>query len=84
MASFISSTTFIGDDSSETFKGPQQNQYGIGGNDYLAPTANNKSYFLYGGNGDDELLGFDFDDEIYGGRDDDDLYGYDGWDYLDG
>ena len=84
MASFISSTTFIGDDSSETFRGPQQNQYGIGGNDYLAPNVDNKSYFLYGGNGNDDLLGFNFDDEIYGGRDDDDLYGYDGWDELDG
>jgi Ca2+-binding RTX toxin-like protein len=84
MASFISSTTFIGDNSSETFAGPQQNQYGIGGDDYLAPNVNNKSYFLYGGNGNDELLGFGFDDEIYGGRDNDDLYGFDGWDYLEG
>ena len=75
--------TYIGNDNNNN-TGSEQNQYGIGGDDRLAPNSNNKSYFLYGGNGDDELLGFDYDDEIYGGRDQDDLYGYDGYDYLDG
>ena len=76
--------TYIGNDNPNNNTNSQQDQYGIGGDDRLAPSNNDKSYFLYGGNGDDELLGFDFDDEIYGGRDDDDLYGFDGWDYLDG
>ncbi len=75
---------YIGNDNANTNFGSQENQYGIGGDDYLAPNNPNRLYYLYGGNGDNHLEGFNFDDEIYGGRDEDDLYGYDGWDYLDG
>jgi Ca2+-binding RTX toxin-like protein len=79
MATFVA---FV--DSDTTNFGSQQNQYGLNGDDYLAPNNNDKSYFLYGGNGDDELLGYGDDDELFGGADDDDLYGGGGNDFLDG
>ena len=50
--------TYIGNNNPNNNTNSQQDQYGIGGDDRLAPSNNDKSYFLYGGNGDDELLGF--------------------------
>ena len=76
--------TYIGNDNNNTNNGSQQNQYGIGGDDSLTPSSDSKSYFLYGGNGDDQLWAISYDDELYGGANNDELHGYDGNDYLDG
>ena len=43
-------------------------QNSIGGNDYLEPTVNDKPYFLNGGDGNDQLFGFEFDDTLSGER----------------
>ncbi len=66
------------------YEGNQQTQYALDGDDYLSPSANDKSYLLYGGNGNDELNGWNYDDQLYGGADADEMYGYGGKDYLDG
>ncbi|WP_421723113.1 calcium-binding protein [Bauldia sp.] len=76
--------TYIGTLGNDFWTGSQQTQYGLDGNDFLSPTADNKSYFLYGGNGKDELVGFNQDDELYGGRGADDLFGLKGDDVLEG
>lgn len=76
--------TWVGNDGNNTNFGSEQNQYGLGGADRLSPTNNNKSYFLYGGNGNDWLEGWNYDDQLYGGADADEIYGYGGKDYLDG
>lgn len=77
-------STWWGNEYNNTNYGSEQSQYGLDGNDWLAPNNNNKSYFLYGGNGNDSLYGFDYDDQIYGGADADDMYGYGGADYIEG
>ena len=77
-------STWVGNDNGNTNFGSEQNQYGLGGNDWLAPNNNNKSYLLYGGNGNDLLEGWNYDDEIYGGADSDEMYGYGGNDYMEG
>ncbi len=76
--------TYIGTDGNDVNFGSQQTQYGLDGADRLAPNSNNKSYFLYGGSGNDWLQGFDYDDQLYGGAGADELYGYKGSDYLEG
>lgn len=76
--------TWWGNNFDNDHHGPEENQYGLGGDDTLVSTQTNRSYLLYGGNGDDELVGYNVDDELYGGSGDDNLYGYDGWDYLEG
>jgi Ca2+-binding RTX toxin-like protein len=77
-------STWWGNDNDNDHHGPQKNQYGLGGDDTLVTTEKDRSYFLYGGNGEDELVGYNADDELYGGSDADNLYGYGGDDYLDG
>ena len=64
--------------------GGEQYQYGLNGNDTLAPSNNNKSYFLYGGEGGDQLIGQSYNDDLYGGNGGDTLYGDYGNDYLNG
>lgn len=76
--------TWWGNENDNDHHGPQKNQYGLGGDDTLVTTEQGRSYFLYGGNGDDELVGYNADDQLYGGADADNLYGYGGDDYLDG
>ncbi|HET7718026.1 MAG TPA: hypothetical protein VFK86_20555 [Bauldia sp.] len=76
--------TWWGNDAPNYHEGPQENQYGLGGDDTLVGTVTDRSYYLYGGNGDDELVGYNVDDELYGGSGSDALFGYGGWDYLDG
>lgn len=76
--------TWWGNDNDNNHHGPQQNQYGLGGDDALVSTEKDRSYFFYGGNGDDELVGYNYDDQLYGGAGKDNLYGYGGADYLDG
>lgn len=76
--------TWWGNDNDNHHKGPQETQYGLGGDDRLVTTHKNRSYTLYGGDGDDELVGYNVDDELYGGSGGDNLYGYGGWDYLEG
>ncbi len=73
-----------GDQYNNWHTGNQQTQYGLDGSDFLSPSANDKSYLLYGGNGDDELNGYNYDDQIYGGADADEMYGYGGADYMEG
>lgn len=65
-------------------EGSEQYQYGLNGNDTLAPFNDNKNYFLYGGSGNDELIGQSYNDELYGGAGSDLLYGDYGNDYLNG
>lgn len=67
-----------------TNTGSEEYQYGLNGNDILAPNNDNKSYFLYGGSGNDELIGQSYNDELYGGAGSDILYGDYGNDYLNG
>jgi Ca2+-binding RTX toxin-like protein len=64
--------------------GSENEQYGLNGNDTLAPSSDNKSYDLYGGNGNDTLIGQGYDDDIYGGNNADYLYGDYGNDSLFG
>jgi len=77
-------STWWGNNYNNYHKGPQETQYGLGGNDTLITTEANRSYTLYGGDGNDELVGYNVDDELYGGSGADNLYGYNGWDYLEG
>jgi len=76
--------TWWGNDNDNRHKGNQQNQYGLGGDDTLITTKKGRSYSLYGGEGDDQLVGYNRSDSIYGGSGADNLYGYGGNDYLDG
>jgi cysteinyl-tRNA synthetase len=76
--------TWWGNDYDNYHKGWQKNQYGLGGDDTLVTTDKGHSYFLYGGNGDDQLVGYRKDDKLYGGAGDDNLYGYGKDDYLEG
>lgn len=76
--------TYIGTDGNDFWTGSQQTQYGLDGNDILDPQNDNKAYYLYGGNGKDELYGFSQDDELYGGRGGDLLVGLKGNDLIDG
>jgi cysteinyl-tRNA synthetase len=76
--------TWWGNNYDNNHHGPEKNQYGLGGDDTLVTTNKNRSYVLYGGNGDDQLVGYRKGDELYGGSDADNLYGYGGDDYLDG
>jgi len=64
--------------------GNEQYQYGLNGNDVLAPNSNNQSYILYGGSGDDDLYGQSYDDDLYGGNNADFLVGSLGNDALYG
>ena len=77
-------STWWGNDYDNYHRGPQTTQYGLGGDDTLISTDTNRSYRLYGDDGDDELVGYNVDDELYGGSGADNLYGYGGWDYLEG
>lgn len=67
--------TYRGDDTSETYTGPQNVMYGLGGNDYLR---GNGGYYtvLYGGEGNDTLL-FQTSTQTWG-----DMYGGSGNDSL--
>lgn len=76
--------TYVGTNGNDTNQGNQQTQYGLDGDDFLSPKNNNKSFFLYGGNGDDTLSGFGYADEIFGGRGRDTMYGLGGDDTIDG
>jgi len=76
--------TWWGNEFDNEHHGPERNQYGLGGDDTLVTTESDRSYALYGGNGDDELVGYNADDDIYGGSGADNLYGYGGDDYLEG
>jgi Ca2+-binding RTX toxin-like protein len=76
--------TWVGNNGNNTNFGSQQTQYGLDGADRLSPNNNDKSYFLYGGNGNDWLEGWNYDDQLYGGADADEIYGYGGKDYLEG
>ena len=76
--------TFIGTVYDDTYYGSAAKQYGIDGDDTLSPKSDSKAYTLYGGNGDDTLIGYSYNDEIYGGAQDDFLQGYGGDDYLEG
>jgi Ca2+-binding RTX toxin-like protein len=76
--------TWWGNDNDNNHHGPQKNQYGLGGDDTLVTTDKGRSYVLYGGNGDDQLVGYNKGDQLYGGSHADNLYGYGGNDYLDG
>jgi Ca2+-binding RTX toxin-like protein len=64
--------------------GSQQYQYGLNGDDELAPSADNKSYILNGGSGNDELYGQSYNDDLYGGNNADYLVGDYGNDNLFG
>jgi cysteinyl-tRNA synthetase len=77
-------STWWGNNYDNNHHGPQSNQYGLGGDDTLVTTKKDRSYVLYGGNGDDELVGYNKGDDLYGGSEADNLYGYGGNDYLDG
>ena len=77
-------STWWGNDYDNYHRGPQTTQYGLGGDDTLISTDTNRSYRLYGDDGDDELVGYNVDDELYGGSGADNLYGYGGWDYPEG
>ena len=59
MATFVSPTP----NGSYTNYGSEQNQYGLNGDDVLAPSSDSQSYFLYGGNGDDDLYGQSYNDD---------------------
>ncbi|MCB1489487.1 MAG: hypothetical protein KDJ88_18765 [Bauldia sp.] len=76
--------TFIGTIFNDTNLNSQQNQYGIDGNDFLSPHNDNKPYYLYGGNGDDQLYGYSYQDELYGGAGADLIRGLGGNDYIEG
>ncbi|MCB1501682.1 MAG: hypothetical protein KDK07_18170 [Bauldia sp.] len=80
MATFVP----INADGDATNYGSEQYQYGLNGDDTLAPSNNNKSYFLYGGEGGDLLIGQSYNDDLYGGNGPDTLYGAYGNDYLNG
>ena len=77
-------STWWGNNFNNHHTGPQKNQYGLGGNDKLVASDSDRSYHLYGGNGDDQLVGYARNDELYGGSGNDNLYGYGGRDYLEG
>lgn len=76
--------TWWGNENDNDHHGSQKNQYGLGGDDTLVTTKKGRSYFLYGGNGDDDLVGYNAKDQLYGGAGGDNLYGYGADDYLDG
>ena len=77
-------STYIGTVFNDTNYYSEQTQYGLDGDDVLAPSNNNKAYFLYGGNGADDLWGYSYDDELYGGRGSDYLSALNGDDLLEG
>ena len=56
--------TWWGNNYDNDHHGPEQNQYGLGGDDTLVTTHKDLSYFLYGGNGDDELVGYNAGDQL--------------------
>ncbi|MEP0323226.1 calcium-binding protein [Bauldia litoralis] len=76
--------TYIGTIYNDVYTGSAQNQYGIDGADFLSPSSDNKAYYLYGGNGNDDLYGFSFNDELYGGSGKDLIVGLNGNDYIEG
>ena len=80
MATFVAPTA----DGSWTNYGNEQYQYGLNGDDVLAPSSDSKSYFLYGGNGNDDLYGQSYNDDIYGGNNSDFIVGDYGNDNLFG
>ena len=75
---------FVGTVFNDFFFGPEAVQYGLDGNDRLSASADNKQYFLYGGQGNDDLDAFNFDDFLYGGGGNDTLVGLKGRDTLVG
>ena len=77
-------STYIGTIYNDVSYYSDQVQYGLDGNDVLAPNADNKPYFLYGGEGADDLWGYSYSDELYGGRGSDYLNGLNGNDLLEG
>jgi Ca2+-binding RTX toxin-like protein len=77
------STTWGNEYNNDLF-GSQDSQYGLDGDDVIAPGNQDKSYDLYGGNGDDDLYGQSYDDDLYGGNNADYLYGDYGNDTLFG
>jgi len=79
MASYV-----VPNDAGWAYFGNQSEQYGLNGNDELAPSSDSKSYMLSGGNGDDLLIGQSYNDDLYGGNNSDRLYGDYGNDYLYG
>lgn len=76
--------TYVGTVFNDTNFGPEAVQYGLDGNDRLSATADNKQYFLYGGQGNDYLDAFNFDDFLYGGGGNDTLVALNGADTLVG
>jgi cysteinyl-tRNA synthetase len=80
MATYIA--PFVNGDN--TNFGSQQVQYAFNGNDVLAPSNDDKPYYLYGGEGNDELIGQSYNDDLFGGAGSDLLYGDYGNDYLNG
>ena len=73
--------------------GGQDEQYGLDGDDTLLPLTLDQAYFLYGGTGNDRLIGENFgdyleggsgNDALFGGGGDDHLYGGDGEDLVQG
>jgi len=64
--------------------GSQQYQYGLNGDDELAPSNDSQSYMLSGGSGNDSLYGQSYDDDLYGGNNADYLVGDKGNDALYG
>src|SRR5262249_27807112 len=80
----MAGNTFIGtlDDDSNT--GSETVQYGLTGNDTLAPSQLDVLYTLDGGLGDDELFGGNLADILLGGEGNDGLFGNGGNDRIDG
>lgn len=76
--------TFVGTVFDDEYFGTAANEYGLDGDDILSPSADNKQYSLYGGNGNDFLDAFSFDDFLYGGNGNDTMFGRQGWDLLEG
>ncbi len=76
--------TYLGDNNDNNYSGPEQKQYGFGGNDIFEAGVDDKSYSLYGGSGADDLEGLSFADDLHGGRGSDELFGYLGDDHLFG
>jgi Ca2+-binding RTX toxin-like protein len=75
---------FIGSDTADdSHVGTEEIQYGLGGDDFLLPSAV-LAVTLYGGDGNDDLNGRLQDDELYGERGNDILAGGGGRDLLAG
>jgi serralysin len=86
MSTFITTAgaTFIGTLGDDANDGSEGVQYGLSGDDTLAPTLADVSYYLDGGLGDDQLAGRDGADTLLGGDGNDALLGNGGNDRLDG